>query len=284
MSILAAVTPSGASTTGIRAVIAGVEKVGKTTLACNAPRALLVPMEMGYATMRVNKTPLLDNYNDVMTLLDEIIATAQTGQFPYQTLVFDSATALERFIHSHIVAMDPNSVKDNKKAVTMESALGGYGKAYTYANELFANFLAKCDVLAVYGRINIILTCHVFAAEVLDPTVGQYNTWDLLLHSPKNQKTYGKREMVTQWADLVGFLHEPVFVSESKGSNGKSGINMAVSANQGRVLGVSRTPGYVAGNRYNMVAPLNIPHVNGWNTVAEAIYTASGIDVYNRDV
>lgn len=278
MSILAAVAPAGVSTTGIRMVLGGVEKVGKTTLSCNAPRALLVPLEMGYATMRVNKTPMLEHFNHVMDLLDEIIASCQAGQFPYKTLVIDSATALERMIHQSVIELDPNHGKGNKKAVTMESALGGYGKAYTYANELFGNFLAKCDSLAVYGGINIILTCHVFAAQVIDPTVGEYNTWDLLLHSPKNQKTYGKREMVTQWADIVGFLHEPVFITEGKN------MNMGVSANQGRILGISRQPGYVAGNRYNMVSPISIPHVNGWNTLAHEIYTASGIDVYNRDV
>lgn len=279
MSILAAVS-NGPTPQGIRMVISGVEKVGKTTLSCNAPRSLLVPMggEIGYASIQTSKTPILETFGHVMQLLDEIIANAQTGQFPYQTLVFDSATALERMIHQSVLELDPNHGKGNKKAVTMESALGGYGKAYTYANELFGNFLAKCDTLAVHGRINIILTCHVFAAQVLDPTAGEYNTWDLLLHSPKNQKTYGKREMITQWADIVGFLHEPVFITEGKN------MNMGVSANQGRLLGVSRQPGYVAGNRYNMVAPIQIPQVNGWNNVAQAVYEASGIDVYNRDV
>lgn len=284
MSILASVTHTSSVQTGIRAVISGVEKVGKTTLSCNAPRALLVPLEMGFATMRVNKTPMLEKWDDVMALLDEIIANCQQGAFPYRTIVFDSATALERLIHTHVIAMDPNHGKDNKKAVTMESALGGYGKAYNYANELFGNLLAKCDLLAVNAGINIILTCHVFAAQVIDPTAGEYNTWDLLLHSPKNQKTYGKREMVTQWADLVGFLHEPVFISEAKGSNGKTALNMGVSKNEGRVLAVSRTPGYVAGNRYNMVGSIQIPHTNGWNTLAQEIYAASGVDVFNRDV
>jgi hypothetical protein len=98
------------------------------------------------------------------------------------------------------------------------------------------------------------------------------------LHSPKNQKNYGKREMVTQWADLVGFLHEPLFIT--KGQT----LNQASSMNQGRVLAVDRTPGYVAGNRYGMTGTIPIPRVNGWNAVAHAIHAASGIDIFNRDV
>ena len=261
--------------TGMRAVLSGVEKIGKTTLACDAPRPLLVPLEQGFAGVSINKTPMLEAYADIMTLFDEIIAQVQAGQFTYQTLVFDSATALERRIHEAALMTDPTWAKGNRKALTMESALGGYGKAYQYANELFHNFLQKCDWLATSG-INIVLTCHVFAARVVDPTAGEYDTWDLLLHSPKNQKVYGKREMLTQWADLLGFLHEPIYVTEGKN------VNKAVSANQGRILGVTRTPGYVAGNRYGMVNVIAIPRVGGWNSIAHEAYNSCGQDFFNR--
>jgi hypothetical protein len=281
MSILGAVT-NEVPRTGIRAVISGVEKAGKTTLCCNAPRPLLVPLEMGTATIKVHKTPMLTHWDHVIQLLDETTIAAQQGQFPFQTIIFDSATALERLIHQAVIEMDPSYGKGNKKAVTMESALGGYGKAYTYANEKFGDFLAKCDALAIYGGINIILTCHVFAAEVVDPSVGTYNTWDLLLHSPKNQKTYGKREMITQWADLIGYLHEPILITEVK--NGKDSMNLGVSSGQGRILGVSRQPGYVAGNRFHLTEPIPIPAVNGWNALAHEIFNKSGVDIYNRDV
>lgn len=263
---------------GIRAVIAGVEKIGKTTLTTNAPRALLVPLEVGYSGVNVNMTPMLNDFTQVMMLLDEVTASVQAGTFVYKSLVFDSATALEKLIHTETLKRDPNWNPGNKKTVTMDSALGGYGKGYNFANELFDNFLKKCDALAVYGGINIILTCHVFASEVVDPTAGTYNTWDLLLHSPKNQKTYGKREMLTQWADLVGFLHEPIFVTEGKT------MNQAVSQQTGRVLALTRQPGYVAGNRFNVVNNIKPPRENGWNYLAAEIYQNSGKDYYNRDV
>jgi hypothetical protein len=275
--ILDCVTHSSART-GIRAIIMGVEGVGKTTLACNAPRVLLMPLEAGYSGVKVNKLPALENFDFVMQALDEIEQKCKEGTFPYMTLVVDSATALERLIHQNVLETDPTYAKGNKKAVTMESALGGYGKAYTYANEKFGSFLGKCDTLAnVYG-INIVMTCHTFAAKVVDPTAGEYDSWDVLLHSPKNQKTYGKREMVTQWADLIGFLHEPIFVTEGKT------MNRGMSANQGHQLGVARTTSYVAKNRFNLSELIPIPREQGWNHLAHAIYTGSGVDVYNRDI
>jgi hypothetical protein len=278
MGILDYVNHSTAKT-GIRAVISGVEKVGKTTLACNAPRGLLVPLEQGFGGVSINKTPMLESFGHTMALLDEVVQSAAAGKFAFQTLIFDSATALERQIHDAVLQSDPTWAKGNRKALTMESALGGYGKAYQYANELFHGFLTRCDYLAVTHGINIVLTCHVFAAKVVDPAHGEYDTWDLLLHSPKNQKSYGKREMLTQWADIIGFLYEPLYITKGDGKS----MNMGVSANKGRVLAMNRTPGYVAGNRYGVATDISIPREKGWNYLAQAIHTACGVDVYNRE-
>ena len=267
--------------TGIRVVVAGVEGVGKTTLAGNAPRALLVPLEQGFGGVRISKTPMLESYDHTIALLDEITGKVQAGQFPFRSLVFDSATALERQIHDAVLRRDPTYAKGNAKALTMESALGGYGKAYQYANELFHGFLQRCDALATCGGINIVLTCHVFAAKLIDPTAGEYDSWDLLLHSPKNQKSYGKREMLTQWADVIGFLHEPLYITKAGGE--KTNFNMGVSANKGRILALNRTPAYVAKNRYGVATDVQIPRDGGWNYLAHAIYQSCGLDCYNRD-
>lgn len=280
MSILGNVS-SGPTNYGQRIVIAAQEKVGKTTLVTNAPRALLVPCEVGFASVRTPKTPLLTCWDDVKTLVNEVREQARRGQFPFQTLAWDSATALERFIHDEVIRSDPKWAKGNRAAITMESALGGYGKAYLRANELFSDFLAWMDELAIYGGINVVMTCHVFPSKVVDPTAGEFQQWDLLLHSPKDDKKYGKRELITQWADMVGFLHEPIFVM--KAGDGER-MNRAVSANQGRVLALDRTPAYVAGNRYGLTGTIQVPPVNGWNYIAHAIYANTGIDVFNKDV
>jgi hypothetical protein len=270
---------SGATRSGIRMVIAAQEKMGKTTLCANAPKPLLVPLEVGFAGVNCAKTPMLQSYEDVTTLVGELTQAAQRGQLPFQTVVFDSATALERHIHDYVLRLDP-TYSNNKKTVTMESAHGGYGKAYNMANVMFEGLLKQLDLLAVYGGLNILLTCHVFSSKVSDPTVGEYDSWDLLLHSPKNQKTYGKRELITQWADIIGFLYEPVFLMTSD----KNTMTRGVSANKGRVLALSRTPSYTAGNRFGIVGelPIPAPPANGWNSFAEALYKTSGIDVYTR--
>lgn len=280
MSILGAVT-TGASLSGIRMVIAGQEKMGKTTMAAGAPGSLLVPLEVGYAGIVSAKTPMLQTWEELQQFISEVTALAQRGQFPYKTIVFDSATALERQIHDLVLRQDPLYKPNSpKKSVTMDSAHGGYGKAYNLANDYFSLILSQFDQLAVYGKINIILTCHVFSSKVMDPTAGEYDSWDLLLHSPKNQKTYGKREMLTQWADVVGFLHEPIFISQAS----ERSMARASSQNKGRVIGLSRLPSYTAGNRFGIMGEVLIPAppANGWNSFAHALYERTGIDVYTR--
>ena len=274
MGILNGITTSSQNE-GLRIVIAGQEKMGKTTLGSGAPSSLLIPLEVGYSGIQTPRVPMLQSFTEVQTLMEEILQASQAGTFPYKTLVFDSATALERDIHEAVLAMDSSYANGNKKGVTIESALGGYGRAYTYANEKFGWFLKTCDMLAVYGGINIVLTSHVFAAKLIDPNVGEFDSWDLLLHSPKNQKTYGKREMITQWADIIGFLYEPMYIT--KGEN----IQKGVTANKGRVLGLNRTPSYVAGNRFGIEGEVSIPKEDGWNYFAQAIYQSSGINIFN---
>ena len=72
--------------------------------------------EQGFAGVQINKTPMLESFSDLLTLLDEVIAKLQQGQFPYQSLVFDSATALERLIHAAVLRSDPTFANNNKKA------------------------------------------------------------------------------------------------------------------------------------------------------------------------
>lgn len=279
MSILSTVSAAKAAT-GIRVVIAAQEKVGKTTLCAGAPNVLLVPCEVGFAGVNIPKTQMLQSFEQVQQFVQEVMTAAQAGQFPFRTVAFDSITAIERMIHDHTLKLDPAYRADTKKTVTMESAHGGYGRAYTLANTIFQQFLGQLDQLAVYGGINIIFTAHVFSSRISDPTAGEYDSWDLLLHSPKNQKTYGKRELLTQWADVIGFLYEPVFLTTAE----KSAMVRAVSQNKGRVLAVSRTPSYTAGNRFGMMGEVAItaPPANGWNNFADALFKASGIDLYTR--
>lgn len=283
MSLYGSVT-SGVARSGLRIVIGAQEKMGKTTMGSGAPGVLLVPLEVGFAGVVCAKTPMVQTYDELMQFLREteqwcIAATAGTAPpFPYQTLFFDSATGLERILTAEVIARDPLSQRGGKKTITLASAHGGYGKGPAMLLDEFNMVLQTLDRLSQTHGLNIVMTCHVFSSKVMDPTAGEYDCWDLLLSSPKNNKTYGPRELLTQWADIVGFIYDPIFVSEV------DKISKAMSQGKGRMMGLSRTPAYVAGNRFGLIGeiPIPAPPANGWNMLAKTLYDQTGIDIWTR--
>lgn|SRR3990167_1378263 len=279
MSYLAQVS-TGIKPQGQKIVISAAPGMGKTTLACQSPGSLLIPLEDGYKTITSPKLPMIMTWAQVEGLCQELVAEAQRGKIaPGSSIVWDSATALERLIHIETLNRDTQANKQKLgKTHSMETAHDGYGKAYPIANDLFAQWLSYQDQLAIYGGINIVVTCHVFVVRVIDPAYGEYDTSELLLHSPKNNKNYGKREHLTQWADLIGYLHEPMIVTKNKDEK----ISRGIDANQGRVLEVEFAPAWTAKNRYKLTQSIPISLDFGWNNLAEAIHKASTIDIFNR--
>ena len=77
----------------------------------------------------------------------------------------------------------------------------------------------------------------------------------------------------------MGFLYEPMFISK-----GDDGVSKALTQGKGRVLGVSRTPAYVAKNRYGMAGENPIPKADGWNHLANAVWQSSNqtVDIWKR--
>jgi hypothetical protein len=268
----------------VRIVIGAQEKMGKTTLGSGAPGVLLVPLEVGFAGVTCAKTPMVQTYDELLNFLRETeqwCTAAKAGQapaYPYQTLFFDSATGLERILTAEVISRDPLSQRGGKKTITLASAHGGYGKGPAMLLDEFNAVLQSLDRLSQTHGLNIVMSCHVFSSKVMDPTAGEYDCWDLLLSSPKNNKTYGPRELLTQWADIVGFLYDPIFVNQGEK------LSQAMSQNKGRVLGLSRTPAYVAGNRFGIIGevPIPPPPAISWNVLAKALYDQTGIDIWTR--
>ncbi|KWX82334.1 hypothetical protein AXF24_12340 [Streptococcus pneumoniae] len=86
--------------------------------------------------------------------------------------------------------------------------------------------------------------------------------------------------MLTQWADMIGFLHEPIAVVKNKDEKMSRGID----GRQGRVLEINRSPAWLAKNRYGLTNSISIPRENGWNYLAEQVYKSCNIDLYNRAI
>jgi energy-coupling factor transporter ATP-binding protein EcfA2 len=254
---------------GIRTVIYGSEGSGKTTLATSAPKTILLPTEDGWIGLDKNSDvvilPTIIAFEHVADILRELVILFNSSptDFPYQTIVVDSATALERLLHDYTLRSDPKSATTK---ITMESAHGGYGASYGFANDAFTKLLGYFDWFVSKG-INVTITCHAMAITEKDTIAGdEYTTMDCALHSPKNGKSTGKREIIKQWCDILGYLHTPVYVTGKEG-----GFKTAINAGSDKVLGLHGNPKYAAKNRFSVQEPLVIPKDNGWAVLMSAI-------------
>jgi energy-coupling factor transporter ATP-binding protein EcfA2 len=255
---------------GIRTVIYGSEGSGKTTLATSAASSILLPTEDGWVGLDKESDivvlPTIATYEDILGIIRELAVLLQSdpANFPFKNIIIDSATALERLIHDYTLRSDPKYATGVK--LTMESAHGGYGASYSFANDIFTKLLGSFDWFVAKG-INVTITCHAMAITEKDTIAGdEYTTMDCALHSPKNGKSTGKREIIKQWCDILGYLHTPIYVTGKEG-----GFKTAMSASSDKVLGLHGNPKYAAKNRFSVQEPLIIPKDNGWLALMGAV-------------
>jgi hypothetical protein len=258
---------------GIRAIIYGVDKIGKTTLCLTTPKPVVVQAERGVITTKhganILSTGYIGSYDAFIEAITGIIDLAANGKLEADTVVIDSITAVERFLHEQIVSKDKN---DN---ATMVTAMGGYAKAYDLATQKAENLIALLDILAIKHGINVVLTAHSMTFKATDSLLGEVWKTDIMLHSPKNDKVYGKRELFSQWADVIANIRN---LPEGMQENGQPVT--------GRLLVVVPSENITAGNRYgiknNILLPDNNEDYAGWNYLAQEIYTSSGLDYFAR--
>jgi hypothetical protein len=249
---------------GMRACLYGLEGVGKSSLAGSLNNTLYIAAEKGYTNLDLERNTVVEinEFTDLLNLFSEVNSLISSGENKFENIVIDSVSAVERMLHRYIISTDPKSV--NNPNITMLSALTGYGSAFNVANRYFTDVLAWGDFFVSQG-INFIFTAHCFTDVQKDSEYQmEFNFIDVNLYSPKSSKNIGTRELLTQFVDLLGYLH----FSKPDNNNDKPK----------RVLGVQLNDRYRAKNRFDVDDVITIPRDNAWNAVADVILECSGKD------
>lgn len=223
-------------------VVSGVEGVGKSTFAANAPAPLFADIENGTSSLDVARVEDLNSFDDVMNLIGHLY----DGEHEYKSFVVDSASVIERWINEKVAK------QENVKSVDEIP----YGKGFGIAAEYFAQFLRGLDALVDRG-IHVIVICHTIIRRFDDPAGDSFDQYDVAL---------GKRlaPQIKQWSDTLLFAdHDRTTVQKGEGFNKRT---VAKSAGE-RVMWTQHRASHGAKNRYNL--PERMPL--DWQTFDKAV-------------
>jgi hypothetical protein len=205
-SILAGVT-RGKQRRAQRVCIYGVESVGKTTFAANAPKPIFLDVEGGTHHLDAARVEI-DSYDALQSAVTELAA----GGHEFGTAVIDSADWTEKLLIEHLLG------ETKKKSIEDF----GYGKGWVQVAERFARLLTSCDKLIDRG-INVIFVAHSHVKRVEPPDqMAAYDRYELKLSKQCSP-------LLKEWADELWFAQFKTKLVESesgrmKGKGGKERI------------------------------------------------------------
>jgi hypothetical protein len=221
--------------------VMGDPGTGKSTFASQAPAPIFLQLEEGTNQLDTVRGPVLRSWNEVVNALGELV----NEEHAFRTIVIDSADKLEHLIHKFICSTDV------KKDATMETARGGYGKAYIEALQSYWPLLVDAlHALRDKRGIGSILICHS-----VDRTVSAAETDDYIKACPKLWESKDGQKSVPDYlvaeCDAWGYFRYDVRASGD--DDGKRKL-----AKGGRNIVQHWYPAatHVAKNRYNITEPI----------------------------
>jgi hypothetical protein len=222
MGFLQQITKGGTSLPR-RAMLHGVQGVGKSSWAATSRRPIFIPTEDGLGGIACDRFPLMRSTQEVMDALDEL----RSQEHDYATVVIDSLDWLERMIFDDVCG--EFGVK------YLEKADGGYGKGYTYTLPRWRKILDKLDALRLDRSMAVILLAHTKSEKFQTPEDAAYDRFAPRLHKLASA-------LVQEWCDEV-FFATYSSITDPKKVRGQA---------PDRVMRTCEGPTHVAKNRLGM--------------------------------
>ena len=250
MAISLETLKTGVSKAPPRILMYGSEKVGKTTLAANAPNPIFLRTEDGEGKLDMTSWDLksFDDFIQAITVLSN-------EKHEFQTIVIDTIDWFEPMIFAQVIKDRPQNEKG--KTVTNIDDYG-YGKGYMYAMDYWSQVIEALNYIRNERNMMIILLAHTHIKSYSPPDSEAYDRFTLKMNEKASEK-------LMEFVDCIFFARKKVFLREDD-----KGKNKAVGTGDGREIMTESLPSFRAGNRYNL--PASIPlDGNTWNVIAEAI-------------
>ncbi len=229
---------TGHGTRPPRVVMLGVEKIGKSSFAAGAEKPIFIPIkgEEGIDGLNVPQFPAAGTFAQVK----EAVSSLYEGGHDFQTVVIDSASALEPLIWNCVI--NRCGGKDGAPTDSIEKVLGGYAKGYTEALNEWTYLTSGLDALRTQHNMASIIIGHVKVKRFDDPNGDSYDQYQFDV----NQKA---SNLLIRWADVIFFANTKVVVKkEDVGFNKEKNRGMDLTGGA-RFLYTQKRPSHPGGGR-----------------------------------
>jgi hypothetical protein len=224
-----------------RLMLYGVEGIGKTTFAAQAPNPIFILTEDGLGSLKVDHFPLATKASDVLDAIGSLVSE----DHEFGTVVLDSVDWLDNLIWAEVEAT--HDAKDL-----------AYGKGAVIVAEKWREVLSGLNALRNDKNMVVILIAHTQIKRFDSPEVEPFDRYQPKLQERSNA-------ILREWADAVLFAnYKTVIKKDDVGFNKTS--NRGISTGE-RLLYCNERPAYMAKNRYSL--PDSIPM--SWESFAQAI-------------
>lgn len=231
----------------LRVLLYGVEGVGKSTWASQAPSPVFLTQERGTEELDVARLPEPRTWSEVL----EALRILETTPSDYKTLVVDVVNWLEPLAWNALCAQNGWSSIEEP----------GYGKGYDAAVDLWRGFVTQLDRIRDVRGMHVVLLAHAQVKSFNDPDAdAPYDRYELAM----NKKAAG---VLKQWSSAVLFAKHEVGARKDK----KTKHVRAVSTGC-RLVFTQWTAAYDAKNRYNLPETLPL----SWDEFAAAVEAGRG--------
>jgi len=248
----------------LRYLFYGVEGVGKSTLAANAPEPIYFDLEDGTALIDCARYPfrhepgghVANDYAEVTSAIDDLLES----EHDFQTLVIDTVDRLEPMLWRFICARD---TKGRKKALhSIEDY--GYGKGYQVALDEWRAFCHRLDQLRTRRGMGVVLLGHSQITKFQNPEGEDYDRYSLNVHKFASG-------FFREWCDVLGFCRFEEGGAKLDDGDGKAKAK-GYSTGQ-RLMCLERTAAYDAKNRLCLPTIIEIAERHPWAPIGNAVLT-----------
>ena len=231
-------------------IMYGVEGVGKSSFAADAPRPIFLDPEKGSRNLNVERNTDIKTFDDLM----ESLVWLRDQKHEFKTVVLDSLDHIEPMVWKH------TCIK-NKNVANIEEVGGGFQKGYGFALDYWRELISLLEEIRQKKQMHIICIAHAKTTTVNDPMQDlPYDRHTLKLHENKQFSA------INLWKESVDAILFAAFEDTVFKVN-KTDKKAKASGEGVRKIFTQRHAAWDAKNRYGLPAELTFELGHAWTAL-----------------